>query len=578
MVHLYINGLYWGLYNPTERPTASFGESYLGGVAEDYDALRSGEAKDGDEAAYGDLFARARKDLTDQANYDALAEVLDIDGFTDYMILNQYGGNIDWDHHNWYAMRNRNGGKWRFFAWDSEFFFTNLDDNVITKDNANNPSEIFQELIKNEDYVRYLGDRIQKHLFNDGILTEASVLERWEKRSADVELALVGESARWGDYRRDVHQRGGPFLLMTRDDHWMAERSRLLNDYFPKRGDEVIQQYRRLGLFPKISAPEFDQHGGSVSVNAEVRVHIPGGLFAPKGDIYITTDGSDPRMSDGTPNPMALKLASGDLFSIEVSGTTKARQLFDDEDWSALTEAYFIIGMPADSSNLEVTEIHYDPTEGKDCEFIEIRNRTDHRIDLSGLRFSNGIDFALPKDQPLFLEAGAYGLIVANREAFTTHYGSSAQGMIVGEFASETNLKNGGERLTLLDRNGATLWSIRYDNAEPWPELTEGHSLVYRGGEYSSAESWDASASQGGSPGTAEGTSGPRNPLPSLTDVGIQASGTFGVTLPEGVTGNVEYSTDLKAWEAIATGVTGTFEESDANRIAAPKGYYRAKQ
>ena len=30
-VHLYINGIYWGLYNPVERPEASFASSYLGG-------------------------------------------------------------------------------------------------------------------------------------------------------------------------------------------------------------------------------------------------------------------------------------------------------------------------------------------------------------------------------------------------------------------------------------------------------------------------------------------------------------------------------------------------------------------
>ncbi|MEM7148112.1 MAG: CotH kinase family protein, partial [Verrucomicrobiota bacterium] len=305
MVHLYINGLYWGLYNPTERPTAAFGESYLGGVKEDYDALNSGEAKDGDLVAYNDLFDRARKDLADQANYDALTEVLDIEGFTDYMILNQYGGNLDWDHHNWYAMRNRNGGKWRFFAWDSEFFFIDVEDNVITDDNARNPSEIFQELVKNEDYVRYLGDRIQKHLFNDGVLTEAAVLESWEKRSADVELALVGESARWGDYRRDVHSRGTPLLLLTRDGAWMDERNRLLNDYFPKRNEEVIKQYRRLNLYPIPGAPEFQQHGGSVNPDAEVKVSIPGSIFTPRGDIYITTDGSDPRKEDGSPNPAA---------------------------------------------------------------------------------------------------------------------------------------------------------------------------------------------------------------------------------------------------------------------------------
>ena len=36
-VHLYINGLYWGMYNLAEIPNASFAASYLGGDESDYD-------------------------------------------------------------------------------------------------------------------------------------------------------------------------------------------------------------------------------------------------------------------------------------------------------------------------------------------------------------------------------------------------------------------------------------------------------------------------------------------------------------------------------------------------------------
>lgn len=41
-VHLYVNGLYWGLYNPSERPSAPFVAAHLGGEPEDYD-VRNGE-------------------------------------------------------------------------------------------------------------------------------------------------------------------------------------------------------------------------------------------------------------------------------------------------------------------------------------------------------------------------------------------------------------------------------------------------------------------------------------------------------------------------------------------------------
>ena len=69
-----------------------------------------------------------------------------------------------------------------------------------------------------------------------------------------------------------------------------------------------------------------------------------------------------------------------------------------------------------------------------------------------------------------------------------------------------------------------------------------------------------------------------RVPLPPLENVGITANGVFGLTIPDGVTADVEYSTDLQNWEVIAPGASGALEETDAARIAAPAGFYRARR
>ena len=63
-----------------------------------------------------------------------------------------------------------------------------------------------------------------------------------------------------------------------------------------------------------------------------------------------------------------------------------------------------------------------------------------------------------------------------------------------------------------------------------------------------------------------------------LEDVGITENGVFGLTIPDGFTVDIEYSTDLENWEVIAPGLGGALEETDADRIAAPAGFYRAKQ
>ena len=62
-VHLYLNGLYWGVYNLHERPRAAHYADYNGGadaVEDDYDALNSGEAEDGNTSSWNSLITLVR--------------------------------------------------------------------------------------------------------------------------------------------------------------------------------------------------------------------------------------------------------------------------------------------------------------------------------------------------------------------------------------------------------------------------------------------------------------------------------------------------------------------------------------
>ena len=53
--HLYINGVYWGLFQTQERAEASFAEAYFGGDKEDYDVItKYGGTTDGNRDAFRD--------------------------------------------------------------------------------------------------------------------------------------------------------------------------------------------------------------------------------------------------------------------------------------------------------------------------------------------------------------------------------------------------------------------------------------------------------------------------------------------------------------------------------------------
>ena len=248
-VHLFLNGMYWGLYNMAERVDEQFGKDHLGGKKSDIDVVKIEE--DGGnhiEAAEGTLDAweqmvSAVAGFPSDAPLQQLDSLLDIDAFIDYMLINQYGGNTDWDHHNWYAIRRRGEDSqgFRFLCWDTEIIFESARENVLSKNNGNAfPTGIFQNLLRNDDFARRYLHRAKELLAKDGLLGEQSVVEVWDSLYNTISGAIYAEAARWGDYRRDVHQGQSRGQLYTVDNHYMAERQRLLTEYFPVRTGNVL--------------------------------------------------------------------------------------------------------------------------------------------------------------------------------------------------------------------------------------------------------------------------------------------------------------------------------------------------
>ena len=356
-IHLYLNGLYWGVYNFTERLDKEYMESYSGGDKDDYDIIKDyNELVDGNFEAWNYLWNKVTQtSITDNEEYQKLLgrnpdgstnpayrSYVDAINLIDYILINFYGGNNDWDDHNWVAARNRvsPGNGFQFYCWDTEKILENKNENYVNENNSQRPSGIFQELMSSEEFRLLFADRVNRHLRNGGLLTPEPVTERWMKRADQVQLPLVSESARWGDYRRDVHPWvAGPFTLYTVNDHWLTEQDRLVNDYFRDRTDIVLSQLEN--LLPSIDAPVFSQHGGRITGDFLL------GITANSGTIYYTTDGTDPRLPGGTirssSEPYSQKFFPG------INNTVKARARLNNT-WSALTEAYFYDMFPQEIS------------------------------------------------------------------------------------------------------------------------------------------------------------------------------------------------------------------------------------
>ena len=293
---LYINGVLWGVTELHERPDDNFAAEYLGGDNGEYDVIKhqANRVVAGTSTAYNAMLNLTRRDMGDQANFDAVEAVLHIDNFIAYMIANYYVGNTDWAHQNWYASygRDRPDGKWYYHSWDPEHCMESTTQNVTNKDNAGGPTEVFVNLVANPEFRLRFADAVHRHFHNDGVLTPSNAAKAYRRRADAVDFVTRIESARWGD--NGDTRINNPY---TRLD-WLRVRDQLLGtvgggawgNYFPTRTGIVLGQFVSRGWYPQTDAPEISPFGGSLPNNTTLTLSSPDG-----GAIYFTDDGSDPR-------------------------------------------------------------------------------------------------------------------------------------------------------------------------------------------------------------------------------------------------------------------------------------------
>ncbi|MHC4487386.1 MAG: FN3 associated domain-containing protein, partial [Planctomycetota bacterium] len=360
--HLYINGQYWGLFQTQERSEASYAASYFGGDREEWDCVKSTgnnagytiEATDGTLGYWQDLW-NLTNNLPGASNSQRLnlylqmqglnsngtrnpsyPVLLDVDNLIDYMIMVFFDGDRDAPisnflgntrTNNWYGVRNRNGEEgFRYFVHDAEHIMSR----GLTRRTGPfwcgdqfqycNPQWIHQRLMLVSEYRLRFADHAHKRLMNDGMLRSSAAIERFQGRAAQIDMAIIAESARWGDSKTHPPR--------TKDNWESAINNEVMN-FFPSRSGTIINQLKvttlidggaTAPLYPSVSAPSFNQNGGDVPSGFNLDI------TASSGTIYYTTSGSDPR-EPLTGIPVGTSSASPAAVTLSKSTHVKARAL-----------------------------------------------------------------------------------------------------------------------------------------------------------------------------------------------------------------------------------------------------------
>jgi len=501
-VHLYINGLYWGLYNPIERPDHAFSADHNGGEKEEYDVIkktgRDGvETVNGDRSVYNTTLTLADRDLSNPSNYAALQQYIDMVNVADHMIMEFHVGNRDWPGNNWYvSRRDASGEKWMFLPWDVEYgmFLDGSTHINVDLTGAGETSSMWMlhvihwRALANAEYRMLFADRVYKHFANGGVLSPDGAEALFLSICDEMERAIICESARWNN----------PSSYST----WLAQRNQILNDWLPVRADIVIEQLRARDDYPDIDPPTLSRHGGEVPPGGvSITMTNPNG----SGTVYYTLDGSDPRLVGGAVSGSALVYSGGSIV-IDSETVVKSRVLSGGE-WSALNEADFVVT----PGELRITEVMYNPPApaagssyaAQDFEYVEFYNDGPVPLEVGGITFDGDdpVRFTFPAGTTI----PAYGrvLIVANQLAFEERYGAGLP--VVGQYVA--NLGNGGDDFALRTALGAEVITFSYDDAGDWPGRADGRGfslqLVDSAGDYNDPENWRSSTEFGGSPGTA---------------------------------------------------------------------------
>ena len=533
--HLFINGLYWGIYDVTERPNKDYMADYFGGQPEDYDVIKVKEVKSGTDSVYNYMFDLGHsiydtiltnpvynpntgvtvynEKLETNENravnfYSEIKNLLDIENFIDYNLINLYFANIDWEENNWWAVRNaKQNGKFQFFVWDAEIIL-NLAGSRPTLFTAGNsgqylkyhPIDLNQRLLDVPEYKIKFGDHIQCHCVEeDGILQQQNITDSYTAFENKIHNASLLEFARWGDARKlesdyepICHDAVNATLLKYQTDVFPNLLNYMLTIYGTERNEyKIFPNYLKQNTLTSYTdifnfkAVKLSKLGGEVPMNYPLTLTNPNTHYntnnqiVPTGEIYFTTDGTDPRNVDGTISSTAIKYTNpilideykmikarifAETFNYRNSGTKTKNNL-----WTAMCPREFFPEGYYD--DLVINEIHYNPADlgavsGSNLEFLEIKNIGSSELNISNTKFTEGVKFQFPMGYKV--QGNGFILLASDSVAAKNHYSTIVDGQYTGKLA------NSGDLLILSKPDGSQIDEVKYDDAPPWNVKPDG--------------------------------------------------------------------------------------------------------
>jgi hypothetical protein len=456
-VCVYINGVYWGLYNMRERQDNDWLESLYGYEEDEVDFLeRSATAPNtrtqwsGNWDDYDAMKTQAiEEDLSDDAAFSSLAEEMDVRNFIDYQCTEIYGINQDWLSNNMKYWRAYDEDVWRWIIWDLDWgigcYYPSYphgfpDWNSLSFSLSNwggwtsvVETELFQNMVENEQFV-------------DDLSTRAADLLNSYLREETVTAKLI-------DYQAQVHDD-----IPAQADQWGGTLSAWEN--------ELEYMYTFITDRPEFMRQQFtDQFGLGEIIGIDLNTMPLAAGYMEVNTISVYNFPWNGRYFEA----LDVRLKAIPNFGYEfdhwewVDGQSFDDEIFIDiSEVDSLTAFYMSTGSPTSPI---ITEIMYTSSNNTEMgDWIEIYNPSENPLNLAGWHVCAGSScFEFP--EATTIEAGAYQVVCNNSIGFEEFYGSEFE--IYGDMSF--GISQSGEDVFISNPLDEVTDFVPLDILAPWP-------------------------------------------------------------------------------------------------------------
>lgn len=208
----FMNGVYYGIQNLRERSDEDFVYSNYGYDEDEIMLLESWKMSSDVEFLKLSNYV-TNSDITQKAVYDNVCTMMDMENFMDYFLTEIYLRNTDWPHNNVKTWKKKDGGKWRWILYDTDFGYNIWDNNhthntltwALGEHSGSDPAKapwstlLLRRLVLNETFKKRFIDKFAIQISSTFEVNRANAI--LDSLAAKIRTEIVFHKNKWGQGR-----------------------------------------------------------------------------------------------------------------------------------------------------------------------------------------------------------------------------------------------------------------------------------------------------------------------------------------------------------------------------------------